>query len=112
MTKAQERQLQENWQRLLSKHSRPLERGHKAKGRAASVQSPSLRLDPSPAPHGRPTSSHLPSRVSSGGSATVTRTPKRYTGEEMLGLGQLHKSNLVPVFRKQDAIDIAKMRRG
>lgn len=36
---------------------------------------------------------------------------KVYTGGNMLGIGQLHKSNSVPIFRKQDAEDIAKMRR-
>jgi len=30
----------------------------------------------------------------------------------MIGLGQLHKSNTVPIFKAQDAVDIAKMRRG
>jgi hypothetical protein len=35
-----------------------------------------------------------------------------YTGSMMVGIGQLHKSNAVPVFKKSDAIDIAKMRRG
>lgn len=29
----------------------------------------------------------------------------------MLGVATMHKSNSVPVFSKQDAIDIAKMRR-
>jgi hypothetical protein len=36
---------------------------------------------------------------------------KVYTGTEMLGIGQLHKSNAVPIFRQQDAEDLAKMRR-
>ena len=35
----------------------------------------------------------------------------RYTGSEILGIGQLHKSNGIPIFRKQDAEDLAKMRR-
>jgi hypothetical protein len=30
----------------------------------------------------------------------------------MLGIGVLHKSNAVPVFSDEEAIDIAKMRRG
>ena len=36
----------------------------------------------------------------------------QYTGTAMLGIGQLHKSNAIPVFSKEDAIDISKMRRG
>jgi hypothetical protein len=38
--------------------------------------------------------------------------PQHYSGErKLLGIGMLHKSNLVPVFDAQDAIDISKMRR-
>ena len=37
---------------------------------------------------------------------------QHYSGErKLLGIGMLHKSNLVPVFDQQDAIDIYKMRR-
>jgi len=42
----------------------------------------------------------------------VKKEPQQYTGDNMLGIGQLHKSNSVPVFRKEDAEDQAKMRRG
>lgn len=35
-----------------------------------------------------------------------------YTGDAMIGIGQLHKSNAIPVFSKEDAINISKMRRG
>ena len=36
-----------------------------------------------------------------------------YSGErKLLGIGMLHKSNLVPVWDKEDAKEIAKMRRG
>jgi hypothetical protein len=35
-----------------------------------------------------------------------------YSGEQkLLGIATLHKSNMVPVFAKQDAVDIANMRR-
>jgi hypothetical protein len=38
---------------------------------------------------------------------------KVYSGErKLLGIATMHKSNMVPVFEKQDAEDIAKMRRG
>ena len=37
---------------------------------------------------------------------------QHYSGErKLIGIGMLHKSNLVPVFDQQDAIDISKMRR-
>lgn len=35
----------------------------------------------------------------------------QYTGGNLLGIATMHKSNLVPVFKKQDAEDISKMRR-
>jgi hypothetical protein len=39
--------------------------------------------------------------------------PKVYSGErKLLGIATMHKSNMVPVFAKQDAEDIARMRRG
>lgn len=40
------------------------------------------------------------------------REVQQYSGTEMIGIGQLHKSNAQPVFSKEAAIDIAKMRRG
>ncbi len=36
---------------------------------------------------------------------------KTYTGTNMLGIGTLHKSNAVPVFSKEEAVDMSKMRR-
>lgn len=53
---------------------------------------------------------HYPSLNTSGGSATKT-SPKVYTGDKVLGIATLHKSNAVPVFNSQDAVDISKMRR-
>lgn len=52
----------------------------------------------------------LPSRDSGSGNATLKPVPV-YTGDKMIGIGQLHKSNAVPVFRTEDAEDIARMRR-
>lgn len=53
-----------------------------------------------------------PSGDSMSGS-TPARKEQVYTGErKLLGIATMHKSNQVPVFDQQDAIDIAKMRRG
>lgn len=51
-----------------------------------------------------------PSLDSGVGSTPFVESP-RYTGDAMIGVGQLHKSNAVPVFKKEDAEDLAKMRR-
>ena len=53
---------------------------------------------------------NIPSLVTPGGNCSAKEI-KQYTGTEMLGIGQLHKSNAVPVFRTEDATDIARMRR-
>jgi len=47
-----------------------------------------------------------------GTGSTPRQEPKVYSGErKLLGIATMHKSNMVPVFAKQDAEDIAKMRR-
>lgn len=61
-------------------------------------------------PH-RQTTKHIPS-LDTGIGVAVKKETQHYTGDNMLGIGQLHKSNSVPVFRKEDAEDQAKMRRG
>jgi len=48
--------------------------------------------------------------VDTGGNAALAPA-KVYTGSDMIGIGQLHKSNAIPIFRKSDAEDLAKMRR-
>ena len=52
----------------------------------------------------------FPSRATPGGS-TAKLEDKKYTGTNMLGIGDMHKSNAVPVFQKEAAHDLAKMRR-
>lgn len=34
-----------------------------------------------------------------------------YTGNNLLGIATMHKSNMVPIFKKEDAIEISQMRR-
>ena len=50
------------------------------------------------------------SLVTEGGS-TAPVADKRYTGTAMLGVGTMHKSNMVPIFQEDAAKDIASMRR-
>ncbi len=37
---------------------------------------------------------------------------KKYTGDRLLGIATMHKSNMVPVFSQEAAEEIARMRRG
>ena len=55
------------------------------------------------------TSDNIPS------GSTAPKERQVYSGErQLLGVATMHKSNMVPVFadKKEDAKDIAKMRRG
>jgi len=52
----------------------------------------------------------IPSRDSGAGVAAAP-APKVYTGTKIKGIGTLHKSNAVPIFTDEEAIDIAHMRR-
>lgn len=49
--------------------------------------------------------------LGSGVGNAVKQPIPEYTGDEMIGIGQLHKSNAVPVFRNVDILDLGKMRR-
>jgi hypothetical protein len=63
-----------------------------------------------PQPVRRPSSSNIPSKDSGIGNA-FAKDSQVYTGDAMIGIGQLHKSNAVPIFSQEEAIDISKMRR-
>jgi hypothetical protein len=39
------------------------------------------------------------------------RMPMQYTGDKIVGIGTMHKSNAVPIFTDQEAKDISSMRR-
>jgi len=44
--------------------------------------------------------------------STPRKEPQRYTGDLLVGIGTMHKSNMVPIMRgTNEAKDIAKMRR-
>jgi hypothetical protein len=60
-------------------------------------------------PEGRNTTAHIKS-VDTGGNATL-KEPKVYTGTKVKGIATMHKSNAVPVFSDEEAIDISRMRR-
>ena len=62
------------------------------------------------APAGRETKTVFPSRNTGPGDATL-KPRNIYTGDKMLGIGTLHKSNAVPIFSTEEAHSIAQMRR-
>lgn len=60
-------------------------------------------------PPGRNTTAHIGS-VDTGGNALLKPNPV-YTGTMVKGIATMHKSNAVPVFSNEQAVDISKMRR-
>jgi hypothetical protein len=62
------------------------------------------------APVGREAEKIIPS-INTGNSPALAKEKMMYTGDKMLGIGTLHKSNAVPVFSQEEAQDMAKMRR-
>lgn len=91
----------DEYQAWLDKHGV----GKKTKSVESSSFSYNLNI-----PAGRSDSRHIPS-LNSGEGNTNMQTKKVYTGNKMLGIGTLHKSNAVPVFSQEEALDMAKMRR-
>jgi hypothetical protein len=61
-------------------------------------------------PAGRTSSRDFPSRGNGIGTATL-KDKSVYTGDKMMGIGTLHKSNAVPVFSQEEAQEMSKMRR-
>jgi hypothetical protein len=62
-------------------------------------------------PTNRTANSHIPS-LDTGVTGPVTiKQSQKYTGDKILGIGTMHKSNAVPIFSDEQAKDISKMRR-
>lgn len=79
-----------------------------AKKRSRALSAPPLTLKAS-VPAGRETT-----RIASQDTGWVTCskvTDQQYTGTKIKGIGTMHKSNAVPVFSDEEAVDISKMRR-
>jgi len=99
------RQLDAEWKELQAKWG--VEAEEKKRKRAMSAPSLDYKLT---APVGRSNTNHIPSRVTEGGSTASVH--KVYTGNKILGIGTMHKSNVVPIFSDEQAKDISRMRRG
>jgi hypothetical protein len=100
------REQAESWEALQKKWA--VEADDKKRKRAMSADtlssSYSLKI-----PEGRNTTAHIKSR-DTGGNAVLKPSPV-YTGTKVKGIATMHKSNAVPVFSDEEAVDISKMRR-
>jgi hypothetical protein len=101
------RELDESWKELLKRQGLELE--EKKRNRAMSASSLTSSGYSLKIPEGRNTTAHLKS-VDTGGNATLAPT-KVYTGTMVKGIATMHKSNAVPVFSDEQAVDISRMRR-
>ena len=100
------RELDASWKELQKKWEVDAE--DKKRKRAMKAEPLTYKLS---TPPGRTTSHSIPSRNTGDGIATSKPVPQ-YTGTKMLGIGVMHKSNSVPIFSDEEAVDISKMRRG
>lgn len=99
------RELEESWNQLQKKWSTGQE---KTKARRVletkmPVQSGVYRRDTGPTP------CSLNKGIDTRPATMVSS--KVYTGSAVLGISTLHKSNAIPVFSKEEAVSISKMRR-
>ena len=99
------RELDASWKELQKKWE--VDADAKRRSRAMKAEPLTYKLT---TPVGRTTTNNLPSRVTPGGSTAPVH--KVYTGTKVLGIATMHKSNAVPVFAAEDAVEISRMRRG
>ena len=102
--KRQHEQLEREWQELLKRQGADIEaqkqkRALKAKPYVAAVNPRIAEL-------------RTVKSIDSGhtGAVNIKQTPQ-YTGDKIIGIGTMHKSNAVPIFNDEAAKDISKMRR-
>jgi hypothetical protein len=101
------RELEESWKALKKKWASDIEDKKRKRAMNARPLSDTYSLK---IPEGRNTTAHIKSVDSGLGVATLAQ-PKVYTGTKVKGIATMHKSNAVPVFSDEEAVDISKMRR-
>jgi hypothetical protein len=99
------RELESSWKELLKRQG--VEAEDKKRRRALAAEPLVYKLE---TPVGRTNTHHIPSLNTVGGVA-VLAPAKVYTGTKVKGIATMHKSNAVPVFSDEEAIDISRMRR-
>lgn len=103
---ARARELDASWKQLL--HNQGIEAEQKRKTRALRAEPLTYSLT---TPPGRSTSTHIASRNTGEVGAVTYKANPQYTGSKVKGIGTMHKSNAVPIFSDQEAIEISSMRR-
>ncbi len=98
---AKQRELDASWQALLKKYAtKTIAPKQQSLSDVYSLGKPAGRETPK-----------IPSLPFTAG--PCTKAPdKVYTGTAIKGIGTMHKSNAVPIFTDEQAVEIATMRRG
>lgn len=99
------RELEQSWNDLLKRQGIEAEE----KKRTRALKAPTLTYSLS-APPGRETQK-LNSRDTGHSGAVSSKPVQHYTGSAIKGIGTMHKSNAIPIFSDEQAIEIATMRR-
>ena len=99
------RELDASWKEMQAKWE--LDADEKRRQRALAAQPLTYKLS---TPIGRSNTHDIPSRVTPGSSTAAVH--KVYTGTKVKGIATMHKSNAVPVFSDEEAVEISRMRRG
>lgn len=98
---AKQKQLQADWQALLKKYdTKTIVPKDQPLSATYSLGKPACRETPK-----------IPSLPFTGGACTKKENPV-YTGSAIKGIGTMHKSNAIPIFSDEQAVEIATMRRG
>lgn len=101
------RRLRQEWAALEARwHAATLPKSYQKTANTSPVEDRYVPAHPTR----RDTGGAVPSRDTLGGNTALKPAPQ-YTGNAVLGIATLHKSNGVPVFSPQEAVDIARMRR-
>ena len=99
------RELDESWKAMQAKWGVDAE--NKKRKRAMSAEPLNYNLS---APVGRETQKIASRDTGEVGVSTYKASPQ-YTGTKVKGIGTMHKSNAVPIFSDEQAVEISRMRR-
>ena len=96
------RELEESWKALQKKWSMETEERKRRRAMTAEVYEPEI-------PFRRETEKIASLPFTAG--PCLKPEQKVYTGSKIKGIGTMHKSNAVPIFSDEEAVEISQMRR-
>jgi hypothetical protein len=96
-------QLDQSWKEMLKRHGIEQEQKRQRRAMTADTWQPKTTVFR----RETPVINSLPFT----GGPCVKPAEKVYTGTKVKGIGTMHKSNAVPIFSDEEAVEISKMRR-